>query len=330
MIRVLTTRPLCWDGKQGEKIIVRAVDIGNKLKNGKEMIYGVGTLMDEIGKSNLLKAFEEFKPDVFLFVVHFGLFDQQFLRQLKEDYPRTKFVHWNGNQVLNKYKVCWYIFENKRVIDAVLTNTEDKERKKLIGRWVEKVYTLYDFGFESDVFTAPEKAPEYDCFFGGGNSVKPYRKQGRFLYYSKKRFDLIMKVRESYNIDVRGGGWPFEVNRRLNGLEYFRAIQNAKIALGTYHVELEQYYTKRTVYSGATGRPYLVRYIPNMEKDFTNHKNILWYNTLDEAMDIIDHYLKHDQEREILGINQRHHFEKYHSWDARFDQLEEIVEEIVK
>ena len=328
MIKVLTTRPLCWDGKQTENLIVKAIDIGDKLKNGDFMLDGVGTVMTKQGKKNLIEAFQEFKPDYFIFAVHFGFFTLAFLKYLKKISPATKFVHWSGNQVLlQKYNLCWFTFEMKSCIDFVFTNTTDQERIKTIKKRIKKVFTLYDFGFNPDWFSEPTEEEENDCFFGGGNTVTEKRPNGRFPF-SKSRFDVITGINERYTLEVRGGGWPFPAEPGLQGLDYFRAIQNGKIIIGNYHLDLERYYTKRTIYSGASGRPYLVRYIPGMENDFTNHKNILWYKTTEECFDMLDCYLYDDQAREDLGKRQRKHFELNHSWDARLQQLDRLIARI--
>ena len=328
MIKILTTRPLCWDGKQSENIIIKAIDIGDKLKNGAFMLDGVGTVMTKGGKRRMLEAFEEFRPDYFIFAVHFGFFSLAFLKHLRTISPKTVFVHWSGNQVLTKeHKMCWYTFEMKPEIDIVFTNTSDEILKSKIGKRIPEVYTLYDFGFDPNIFTESNVQPEIDCFFGGGNTVHSKRKAGRFPF-SKSRYDIMKRINEEYSLEVRGGGWPFGSKPGLQGLDYFRAMQRAKIIIGNYHLDLERYYTKRTVYSGASGRPYLVRYIPGMEKDFENEYNIIWYKTEDECFEFLDYYLSNHSEREELGKTQRLYFEEHHSWDARFRDLDRLIVEI--
>ena len=330
MIKVLTTRPLYWDGLQTDKMIIKTVEIGNKLRNGTTMPEGIGTLMFNEGKQKLLIAFEEFKPDVFIFVTHFGLFTLEFLQQIKWKYSKTVFIHWSGNQVLDKvHNLCWYTYEMKSCIDVVLTNNKDPERIKLISSQIKKVFTLYDFGFDPLLFTAPQKEAEIECFFGGGNSVRLNKPKGTFPH-SMLRRDILTKINKLYNLEVRGGGWAFGTFGKLHGLQYFKTIQRAKITLGINHLDLERYYTKRTFFFGASGRMYLVYYIPGMEKDFENHKNIVWYKTEQECFSFLKYYLINEGERETIAKNQREHFIKYHSWIPRLNDLNSIIERIVQ
>ena len=329
MIKVLSTRPISWDGKQTENIEVRSINIGNELRDGSIVQDGIGTCMNKIGKRELVQAFEEFKPDYFLFVVHFGFFSLKFLQYLKKTFPKTKFVHWSGNQVLDKkHNLCWYTYQMRSCIDYIFTNTTDKIRIDLIKKNSgKKVFTLYDFGFDPDYFTKPSEAPKVDCFFGGGTTVSEKLSKGRFPF-SDIRQKIMIRLNENYDAEVRGGYWPFKSKPGLHGLDYFQAIQRAKIVLGTYHLDFERYYTKRTIFSGASGRPYLVRYIPGMETDFENYENILWYKSEDECFEILDYYLENEIEREQLGKRQREHFEIYHSWAARLQNLDRLIMEI--
>lgn len=114
----------------------------------------------------------------------------------------------------------------------------------------------------------------------------------------------------------------------LHALEYFREIQKAKIVLGTYHYDLERYYTKRTVYGGASGRMMMTRYIPGMEKDFENHENIVWFHSIEEGLELIEYYLKNNEEREKIAKQTRDHFVKNHSWKARLRDFEGVMKRL--
>ena len=53
----------------------------------------------------------------------------------------------------------------------------------------------------------------------------------------------------------------------------------------------------------ATGTLTLSKYIPGMEEYFINHKHLVWFDTIEECMDMIKFYLENDNEREKIGIN---------------------------
>jgi hypothetical protein len=336
MKTVICTRPyLGWNDLQSKELEIYAAPMNAinepRLKNGMLAYDGMGTVMDEWGANNLKEMFR-IKPDIFLFWVHFGSFNLKLLRELKKISPKTLFVHGNGNQVLGLHEVCWYIHQNRSVIDVVLTSTTDEKRHQLIRKWVKKTDVLYTFGFDPSLYSEPNGISyKYDCYFGGGDSVKENKKHGKYPPWSKFRHDLMhgLMVRE-HSMKVRGGGWSFGKLPGLKGVDYFRDMQQAKIILGTYHDDLERRYSKRTVYGGASGRLFMTRYIPEMEKDFTNYENIVWFKTLEEAFKLVDFYLKNGDKREKIAKQQRSHFIKYHSWEARLRDFEKIVRRLVK
>jgi hypothetical protein len=338
-LTVLHTRPSCWGNKYKSDVLdLHHVPIGHPthlLRKGEPAGDNMGEVMTGAGEKLLVKAFDDYRPDIFLFWPHFGCFSVKLLKMLRNENPDCIFVHGSGNHVLGPERVCWFIYKFRKVIDVVLTSTTDEARKKLFARHVDYVDTLWTFGFEPEIFKAPTTTPQFDVFFGGGDSVSPTKKKGKYPY-SRLRHDLIMRIAKERKLLLRGGGTWKHYKKRVNcrpgimdGLQYFREMQKAKIVLGTYHDDLERRYSKRTVYGGATGRLFMTRYIPNMQADFTDNENIVWFKTVDEAMDKINYYLKHDGKREAIARKQRKHFIRNHSWEARLKDFEKVCARIV-
>jgi spore maturation protein CgeB len=101
--------------------------------------------------------------------------------------------------------------------------------------------------------------------------------------------------------------------RIINGETYPYLCSNAKIILGTnIYNNIYQYFSNRNLYTMACGGFLLTSYVPGMEELFTNHKHLVWYNNQQECLDLIEYYLEHPNEREIIA--QKGHvlaFEKY-------------------
>ena len=326
-LKVLITRPKVWDQMPSDKLDVTFVPIGGaapKLRNGRAALDEMGVVATAKGAKLLERMMDRIRPDVFLYWPHFGAFDTSLLRRLRKISPSTMFVHGSGNQVVKPHGICWYVYENHEFMDAVLTNVKDEKRKNLLRKWVPKVDTLYTFGFDPKLFTRPKDSPTVDCFFGGGNTVTAGKPKGRFPF-SRFRYNLITQASRRWEVLIRGGGWHVPHHPGLQGLEYFREMQKAKIILGTYHLDLERYYTKRTVYGGASGRLYIVRYIPGMENDFTTLENIVWFRTVDGGIRMIDFYLNNPKKREQVAAQQRCHFVRNHSWEARLRDFEKVI-----
>jgi glycosyltransferase involved in cell wall biosynthesis len=351
---VIVTRPAYWAKCKSDKMnLVYAPISGDEptlLRNKKLCGDSVGGVVTSKGVDNLIRLFKSGKPQVFLMWCHYMqdgsknrlIHWSRVLEQLRGISPDTIFLYGNGNQ----QGVPDFNMEALREsIDGVLVNTRDKREYAMYKHWSLKyVDTLHTFGFDPD-HHGPKRfkgQPKYDCFFGGSQTMYHKTQAARKFYpknkmlegkypKSKERWDFLNMVNDNFKLIIRGKGkWaPIAVNPYLTGDAYPSAFGEAKIALGYYHWDLVRYYTKRTIYSGASGRLLITHYIPEMEKDFTNHKNIVWFKTHEEGIDLIRHYLKNDKKREEIARAQRQHFIKNHDWNARLREFEKIVEKIL-
>ena len=328
---VVYIRPDAWLNYKSDKLNLVHIPIGGNnpvLRRGNPVGDSVGVCATEEGVQLLKDTIYKLKPEVFFHWTMYGAFTTRTLYEIRQLSPNTKIVFAQGNQVLYLKVIDKWIWDNLPYIDAVLTNTRDIDRFiKIKSQGIDKVYTFYTFGFTPEIHTAASGEADYDCFFGGGDTVGGKNSKGKFPW-SRFRHDLMCRVNDKYKLRLHGGGtWPFDVKRPLHALEYFKAMHTAKIILGTYHFDLTRYYTKRTTYGGASGRLMMTRYIPEMEKDgFINHKNIVWFgSSVAEAMNLIEYYLTHDREREKIAARQRKFFVEHFSWETRLREFEDII-----
>lgn len=334
---VLFTRPFQWKNMHSRKLkLVHAPVFGNVpvLRSGGPMGDSVGGVTTEGGLKKLKELFEEHKPDFFLYWAWYNNDGSKLqinrltnvLVNLRTKYPNTVFVYGNGNQQgFPDFNVNAF----KNAIDLILLNTHDEREKQMYMDFgVPFVDTMHTFGFDPDYhgkFTRFAKEPKFDCFFGGSQSYNPTRP----MKYPKSRLRLsfLEAVNKEFKLLVRGKGkWPFPTEGYLDGNDYIQEFGRTKLTLGMYHWDLERYYTKRTIYSIASGRPYIVHYIPGMEKDFINKKHLAWFHTPEECMRLIDYYLSNITDRLLMGQEGREHAVAHHSWQARLNDFEAIVE----
>lgn len=336
MIKILYTRPAAWRKYTSDKVDLVFADVFGpdpRLRKGFPMGDSVGGKVTKDGLQKLFDLFEEHRPDVFFHWSMYGEWSEKAYRRLRQISPKTLFVFGQGNQVLYKKKVDIWLWNYHKHIDVVLTNTTDPVRHKILRKYVPRTGVFYTFGFDPDVHTLSNDAPTFDCFFGGGDTVRDKKHAGKFPY-SRFRHDLIMKIDKHHKLLLRGGGqwkrWGLPVKSGLHALEYFKEMQKAKIVLGTYHLDLERYYTKRTVYALASGRLLVTRYIPGMERDgFLQFENVVWYRNMKQAMVYVKHFLDHDDERESISSAGRELAVGRHSWEKRLREIESIVETLV-
>jgi len=327
-ITCVYTRPRQWTKLKSDVLDLHYAPPAKvlKLRNGKVTTDCMGTVFDLDGLNNLKAKLKKVQPDVFLFWTHFGpFFDRGTFIKLRSLCPRTVFVQGSGNQVLNERGRDWYVERLMKYIDVRTINITDEKRIAHIkAKTVKQVYTLHDIAIDPEEFTAPDREPVVDCFFGGGNTVVPKRPRGKFPN-SLDRCKFVVNVAKSHKTVLRGAGRD-SAKSGLMDLAYFRDMQRAKIALGYNHFDLKKYYTKRTVYSGASGRLLVTKYIPDMEKDgLEDGKNVVWFDTVEEGLAKVAHYLEHNDERERIAKAQREHFVKHHSWEIRLRTFEKIA-----
>jgi len=330
---VVFTRPEDWvEGNyETDEMKLVYVPLGGsepKLRNGGPAGEAVGVLATHEGVDKLIQEFQKHKPEVFFHWVHYGEYDHRVMKELRKISPKTLFVFGQGNQVLHKKIIDRWIMENKEFVDVVLTNNYSPSQHKIMKDYGVK-YTdiLYD-GFIPRLHGRPELPVEFDCFFGGGNTVKSVDHKGRFPL-SKFRFMFINEVSKRFDLHVRGGGWnDIESHSYLYAFDYIDTFRKAKIVLGINHFDFERYYTKRTIYGGASGRMLITRYIPEMEKDFENHVNMVWFHSIDEALELIEYYLNNDEEREKIAKQTKEYFLKNHSWQARLRDFEGVMKRL--
>ena len=164
----------------------------------------------------------------------------------------------------------------------------------------------------------------------GVNSVSHYRKDDQLDNFmvdvafvgtpDMHRNELLLKIHQNNNINlgIWGGlyGPPYfgldnyvwdDVlpynNSTINGVEYPILCANAKIVLGmNIYNDIYQYFSNRNLFTLGCGGFLLTHYVPGLEQLFQNHKHLVWYESYDEAVDLIKYYLNPKREEKIKQI----------------------------
>lgn len=331
------SRPVCvilhpkdWaSGKYKGKFEYVHVSIGGKIprkRNGVATFDGYADMGTAEGKADLTAAFKKHKPDIFLFWIHgnFGLVD---LLPLKAASPKTRFVMWFGN---HRNQAPGNVTNVKRVLDMVLLNSKDGNQYKIYRKaGIRHVGTLWD-GFNPDSVKFGAEEPKYDAVFGG-NSYIPYIGKNHKLDFpgGQIRYDFIMGVAKHFSVSIRTGypkSWPFETREEIYHPEYTHFLREGKITLNVNHFPLfRKAYTRRTIRSIFAKRCHVTLYIPGMEDDFTNHKDIVWFKTVEEGIDLVRYYLEHDAEREAIAEESYKLACKKFTFKERMHDFEELM-----
>jgi len=300
------------------------------LRDGAPAWDSVGAMLAD---SSLLDWAVDFfrveKPDAFLFGPMYAKDGTKLqvagvvglLERLKTASPGTRFLYWNGNQ---QGKLDFNLDAFRPFVDAVLTNTRDpREHRNFYAAGIEKVDTLYQFGFDPEEHGRPQ-TPEHDCHFAGSQtfSGRPTKYPNsewryRFLCEAAQRFDLVLYGK---------GQWPFAKRSHVVGQRFYDTFTEARVVLGANHWDYVRYYTRRTVYALASGRPYVMRYVPGMECDFENWRHLVWFTEIDEGLEAVQKLLGDPLLAERIGREGRQVAVERFSWQALQRQLETLLD----
>jgi hypothetical protein len=251
------------------------------------------------GLDHMEKAFRKYRPNVFLFWLHSG-FSYNHLDHLRSICPNVRVVFWFGNHRVKVNNAVKGFRPN-----LVLLNSKDTNQFSMYREHGYKVGCLYD-GFNPDETPLVEKEPTFDCFFGGESYIFAALKHSGLNFPGAHiRYEFITNVNQKFKTLVtsaRKDSWPFKVQPACFHPLYTERMREAKITLNLNHFpSFEKAYTRRTIRSLFARRCHITLYIPGMEDDFENKKHLVWFKTVEEGLDLITYYLKHDDEREAIA-----------------------------
>jgi spore maturation protein CgeB len=145
------------------------------------------------------------------------------------------------------------------------------------------------------------------------------------------RIQLLQLIDQHYHLKVWGGDWQDWgltcLKTKIYPKEFARICYAAKIFLGSdYNHDLECYFTIRTWYALGCGAFLLTNYLPGMETVFTKAVHLEWYNSPEECLDLIDYYLKHENQREKIARNGYEFVHASHTYDVVMDEIISRIE----
>jgi len=112
------------------------------------------------------------------------------------------------------------------------------------------------------------------------------------------RYDLLFKLSQRPNVRLYGCFG----NPSVCGLDYFRAISGAKIALSINIANnVRLYQSDRFINNIACGTFTLAKRVPDSDLLFEDGVHLRYFDTVEEFFELAELYLKHDQERQKIA-----------------------------
>lgn len=160
---------------------------------------------------------------------------------------------------------------------------------------------LLQEGYSDLLFYKKGLKKEYDIIFAGN-----FYPQSNFPG-TQERVITVSQLSKYFNIKVIGSGWdrilPMQNCLGPKSLNDINEHYNkSKIILNINHYnDIEDYWSIRMIEGMASGNLMVTKYIPNLEKYFKNHHDIVWFYSLADCIDVVKYYLKNGSEREKIA-----------------------------
>jgi len=270
----------------------------------------------------LVEAALEFHPDL----IHLGKSESiagSTIKAIKQQL-NTYVIHFYGDF---RWDPQSWVVDIGRYADCTLfSNTDDRILSKYRAAGVKHIGGWWDAGTDPEVFYPRNVLKTKDVVLMANNLDIPH--DG----YVKRRNLVEAALAKGSDVHLYGKGWEYleeagypnlHVHGFVTGDRFAEVCSTAKITLGINGVNDVRMYAswRRAVNSMASGAFHLTHYVPDMETVFENRRHLVWFHSIPEAMELIDYYLSHEEEREAIAASGRQEVLARHTWDARIGQM---------
>jgi hypothetical protein len=265
-----------------------------------------------------------FRPDL----IHLGkseLIDGKSVRKIKRK-TEACIIHFYGDF---RWEPQPWVVDIGRYADLTLLYHKDAE---LIKRHRDLGVSPIGFwwvGTDPDVMYPRDLEKRHEVVFMANNAD--------FLEGHQQRRQLINEiVNAGIDLHLYGDGWEYlagpqnvHLHPFVNDDEFAEACSVAKITLGFSAVNDVQMYAswRRPLNSMACGAFHLTRYFSGLETVFENRKHLVWFHSIPEAIELIQYYLVHNEEREAIARAGRQEVLTHHTWDHRVAEMFQYFEQ---
>ncbi len=176
-------------------------------------------------------------------------------------------------------------------------------------RWVVE-------GVHLPAFPPLRLAPEMRAAYGSevafvGNVLHP---PVRNPVLARHRLRLLRRIAERHRLKVWGPQGHARTAHAWRGVpaplipwpayneELVKVCQASDIVLGLNTINtVELYFSNRTFLTLASGGFHLTHYVPGLEAMFENHRHLVWFDSDDECLSLVDYYLHHPRQRQTIA-----------------------------
>jgi len=268
---------------------------------------------------NLRRKIIEFKPEI----LWLGLKDcLPLIKWMKEDLRKIgcTIVYWfcdlrgiegTNSNLPSKQPVIDHLQELGDILDYMfLSNTGQITAYK-------KSYNVHNVYYMPQACTPAymHRVPAHevdDVSFAGS--------LGKNVFF-RERTKLLNNLCRSYKVCIRN-----EVRNYI--AEFYsgsKIVLGADVIGGSSEFQPYLYTSNRLFVALGCGACYICQWFPGIEKLAENHKDLVWFKTEKELFRLIDYYLKHDEERQMIRKNAQQLAHTRHTYACRIQNMLDIV-----
>lgn len=268
---------------------------------------------------------DNFEPDLVLFQIQgSGSISPQTVRELRENYPNTIFVNFNGDV---RNEVEQVLIDVAKECHLTLLPSPDLFTE-YHNRGATRV-AYWPIAVDPEYLEAKRGRDgfEYDVVFLGSHYPSTQ------FPLMQERYDTVEAlVKSGLRVGLFGFGWPQEWKARYtadNTEENIRIYERAKLAVSISQFDLWGYTSDRLYRICATGTPAVVKAFRGMdEHGFVRDENCAAFDNADAAIETCRRLLAADDEREAIAQAGRRLVIERHNYDRRVESLLLMLENL--
>jgi spore maturation protein CgeB len=245
---------------------------------------------------NIIHLFNKCKPDVvFMQIQTPNIVDNQTMDYMKSN--GAFIINWTGDK--RQSVPQWMLDCAPFIYMTSFSNMEDVREMQKLGYKSEYL----EIGFDETIYTnIGTKYPSEDILFMANNYGNGYFPMSEF------RIQIANELKNKYQnkFGLYGSGWA-NGNGNVNHSQstesqYYRGC---KIAINCSHFNVARYNSDRLLRILGSGTFCLSYKHPEMEQDYENYKDLVYFESIEDLKNKIDYYLEHEDERKKIAENGR-------------------------
>lgn len=208
-------------------------------------------------------------------------------------------------------KIAWWMCDYReniknRKVDPDLIFLSNRELlDKYEKHYGAKAYYMPQHGLEGPMLKGKREVNWDVLFIGHVSSDK----------YHKDRMEIMKKIGKKHDVCwIHKGKYTPDQMYLYNNTKFNLSISIPK----------KGYTSNRTYNILSSGGFCLIRYFPGIEDLFKNHKHLVWFKTVKEAIELIDYYKKHEKERQQIAKNGYELYKEKHTPRHRLENIMDI------